>query len=151
MDATPGKPTPKTAAPTPKTVPPRDMTTQTMAVQAAPVDDHVNYQYNALGRRDPFQSLLEGEYVGADVGGNAPPDVGGLRVVGIVWGDSDRFAMVEDGRGDRHVLRTGDKVMNGYVEGLKRDAMIVNITVDGQSQSVSIPLTRKGERSNANR
>jgi hypothetical protein len=123
-----------------------------MAVQtAAPVDEHVNYQYNALGRRDPFQSLLEGEYVGVDVGGNAPPDVGGLRVVGIVWGDADKFAMVEDGRGDSHVLRAGDKIMNGYVEGLKRDAMIVNITVDGQSQSVSIPLTRKGERSNANR
>ena len=29
--------------------------------------------------------------------------------------------------------------------------MIVNITADGQSQSVSIPLTRKGEKSNANR
>jgi len=121
-------------------------------VQAsAHMDDQVTYQYNALGRRDPFSSLLTGEYQGSDVGGDAPPDVGGLKVVGIVWGDADQFALVEDARGDSHILRRGDKVMNGYVESLKRDAMIVSLTVDGQSQSVTVPLTRKGENKNANR
>jgi hypothetical protein len=118
---------------------------------SAHLDEQVTYQYNALGRRDPFQSLLSGEYVGSDVGGDAAPDVGGLKVVGIVWGDADQFALVEDARGDSHILRRGDKVMNGVVEALKRDAMIVNLTVDGQSQSVTIPLTRKGEKTNANR
>jgi hypothetical protein len=120
-------------------------------VSPAHLDDQVAYQYNALGRRDPFQSLLTGEYVGADLGAAAPPDVGGLKVVGIVWGDGDQFALVEDARGDSHILRRGDKVMNGYVETLMRDAMIVNLTLDGQSQSVRVPLTRKGEKSNANR
>jgi hypothetical protein len=117
----------------------------------AHLDDQVAYQYNALGRRDPFMSLMGGEYVGSDVGGDAPPDVGGLKVVGIVWGDADQFALVEDARGDSHVMRRGDKVMNGFVEALKRDAMIVNLTVDGQSQSVRVPLTRKGDNANANR
>jgi hypothetical protein len=116
-----------------------------------PFEDQVAYQYNALGRRDPFSSLLEGEFVGMDVGGDAPPDLGGLKVVGIVWGSDDQFAMVEDVKGNSYVLRRGDKVQNGFVEGLKRDAIIVNITVDGQSQSVTIPITRKGEKSNANR
>ena len=74
-----------------------------------------------------------------------------LKVVGIVWGDADQFALVEDARGDSHILRRGDKVMNGFVETLKRDAMVVNLTVDGQSQSVTVPLTRKGEKTNANR
>jgi hypothetical protein len=115
------------------------------------IDEHVTYLYNTLGRRDPFQSLLEGEFVGDDVGGDAPPDVGGIKVVGIVWGDDDRFAMVEDARGNSLVLRKGDKVMNGVVEELKRDGMVVNLTVDGQSESVTIPLTRKGEKVNANR
>jgi hypothetical protein len=118
---------------------------------SAHLDEQVAYQYNALGRRDPFQSLLSGEYVGVDVGGDAPPDVGGLKVVGIVWGDADQFALVEDARGDSHILRRGDKVMNGYVEALKREAMVVNLTVDGQSQLVTVPLTRKGEKTNANR
>ena len=115
------------------------------------LDDQVAYQYNALGRRDPFQPLMGGEYVGADVGGDAPPDVGGLKVVGIVWGDADQFALVEDARGDSHILRRGDKVMNGYVESLNRNAMIVNLTLDGQSQLVTVPLTRKGDKANANR
>jgi len=119
---------------------------------AVPLDEHQTYQYNALGRRDVFQSLMDGEFVGVDVGGNAPPDVGGVKVVGIVWGSDDQFAMVEDARGDSYILRRGDKVMNGFVEGLKRDAMIINMTVDGQSQSITIPVTRKGgEKSNANR
>jgi hypothetical protein len=36
------------------------------------------------------------------------------------------------------------------VESLKRDGIIVSLTTDGQTQSVTIPLTRKGD-SNANR
>lgn len=115
----------------------------------ASIEERTTYQYNTLGRRDPFESLVE-SFVGDDVGGDAPPDVGGVTVVGIVWG-ADAFALVEDGRGNSLILRRGDKVMNGYVEELKRDAMIVKLTVDGQSQSVAIPLTRKGEQTNANR
>jgi hypothetical protein len=110
------------------------------------LDEHLTYQYNALGRRDPFQSLVGGGFVGADVGGDALPDIGGLRVVGIVWGTDDQFAMAEDARGQSMVLRRGDKVMNGVVESLKRDGVVVNLTVDGQSQSVVIPLTKKGEK-----
>jgi hypothetical protein len=112
----------------------------------AHLDDHLTYQYNALGRRDPFQSLVGGQFVGADVGGDAPPDPGGIKVVGIVWGADDQFALVEDVRGNSFVLRKGDKVQNGIVEGLKRDGVIVNITSDGQSQSVVIPLVRKGDQ-----
>lgn len=112
----------------------------------AHLDDHLTYQYNALGRRDPFQSLVDGQFVGADVGGDAPPDPGGIKVVGIVWGATDQFALVEDVRGNSFVLRKGDKVQNGYVEGLKRDGVIVNITAEGQSQTVVIPLVRKGDQ-----
>jgi len=112
----------------------------------AHLDEQLTYQYNALGRRDPFQSLVDGSFVGADVGGDAPPDPGGIKVVGIVWGSTDQFALVEDVRGNSFVLRKGDKVQNGYVEGLKRDGLIVNITSEGQSQSVVIPLVRKGDQ-----
>jgi hypothetical protein len=121
-------------------------------VQAvAHLDQKLTYQYNALGRRDPFQPMVGGEFVGADVGGDAPVDVGGMKVVGIVWGTEDKFAMAEDGRGQSLVLRVGDKVMNGVVTGLRRDAVLVKLTADGQTQTVAIPLTRKGDQSNANR
>ena len=68
-----------------------------------------------------------------------------MRVVGIVWGASDRFAMVEDVRGNSYVLRKGDKVQNGYVESLRRDAVVIVVTADGQSQQVVIPFVLKGE------
>jgi len=122
------------------------------AVPSAPsIEEQVTYQYNALGRRDPFQPMIGGTFVGDDVGGDAPLDVGGMKVVGIVWGASDKFALVEDARGQSSVLRAGDKVMNGVVETLKRDAVVVNLTVDGQTESVTIPLTRKGDQTNGNR
>ena len=117
----------------------------------AHLDQKVTYQYNALGRRDPFQPMIGGEFVGADVGGDAPVDVGGMKVVGIVWGTEEKFAMVEDGRGQSMVLRVGDKVMNGVVEALRRDALVVRITTEGTTQSVTIPLTRKGDKANATR
>jgi hypothetical protein len=106
-------------------------------------ESHVTYHYNALGRRDPFQALVGGAFLGMDEGGDAPPDVGGLRVVGIVWGTQDKFALVEDPRGNSMVLRQGDKVMNGVVETLTRDAVNIRITADGQTQTVAIPLIRK--------
>ena len=111
------------------------------------VDEHMTYQYNALGRRDPFQSLLTGEYVADhdDAGNATPPDPGGMKIVGIVWGATDQFAMVEDARGNSYVLRKGDKLQNGFVESLRRDAVVVNITADGQSQTVVIPFVRKGD------
>lgn len=115
------------------------------AAVPAHLDAHITYQYNALGRRDPFNALVGGDFVGADVGGDAPPDPGGMKVVGIVWGAADQFAMVEDVRGNSFVLRKGDKVQNGYIESLKRDAVLVTVTTDGQSQTVSIPLERKGD------
>ncbi len=117
----------------------------------AHLEQRLTYQYNALGRRDPFQPLIGGEFVGADVGGDAPVDVGGMKVVGIVWGTDDKFAMVEDGRRQGMVLHVGDKVMNGVVESLRRDALVVKLTTDGLTQSVAIPLTRKGDKSNAGR
>jgi hypothetical protein len=154
--------TAKTATTRPSAVrpaPPRGPATASPAPTAAKpslvqpltqLDDHITYQYNTLGRRDPFNPLLGGEFVGQDLGGNAPVETGGMTVVGIVWGAEDKFALVEDARGNSVILREGDKVMNGHVEALKRDAVIVSLSMDGQEQSVAIPLTKKGD-SNANR
>src|SRR5262245_51912799 len=114
-------------------------------VQPGRIDEHVTYQYNALNRRDPFQSLLTGEWTPQGGNNDLPPESGGMKIVGIVWGATDQFAMVEDVRGNSYVLRKGDKVQNGFVESLRRDAVVVSITADGQSQSVVIPFVRKGD------
>jgi len=121
------------------------------AALASHLDEQLTYQYETVGRRDPFQPIVGGGFVASDVGGDAPMDIGGVKVVGIVWGDEDKFAMVEDARGQSNVLRVGDRIQNGVVTGLKKDGVIVTLTIDGQSQTVTIPLTKKGDQSNGNR
>jgi hypothetical protein len=151
LAAATAKPAPAKGAQLASTAVPVEATVTAVTPEAEPApeptvaEDHVVYQYNALGRRDPFQSLLGGEFVGIDQGGDVPPDPGGIQVVGIVWGVTDRFAMVEDVRGNSYVLRRGDKVQNGVVEELRQDAVVIGISADGQSQKVVIPLQRKGD------
>jgi hypothetical protein len=66
-----------------------------------------------------------------------------MKLVGIVWSPSDKFALVEDGRGHGHVLRVGDPVINGYVVGLTRQELLIRQTSYGDSQTVTIQLQRK--------
>ena len=69
------------------------------------------------------------------------------RAIGIAVAE-DKCATsrgVEEACHHSLVLRQGDKVMNGVVEELRRDALVVKLDMDGLSQSVTIPVTRKGE------
>ena len=117
-----------------------------MPARRATPTSEVTYQYNALGRRDPFMPLVGGGYVGAERAACAPADVGRHSRSSASCGvHEDKFALVEDPRGNSMVLRKGDKVMNGTVEGLRRDAIVVKLTSDGSSELVEIPLTRKGD------
>lgn len=99
------------------------------------------YVYKTVGRRDPFASLLEGEF--ETTVGSPLLDVSSMKLVGIVWGASDKFALVEDGRGHGHVLRVGDPVINGYVVGLTKQELLVRQSSYGESQTVTIQLQRK--------
>lgn len=148
-DATPAKPADAAVRPVGRPVAIKPATLR-MNPSAAAQEERVVYHYDAIGRRDPFQPLVGGGFVGMDVGGDAPPDVGGIKVVGIVWGPADKFALVEDPSGNSLVLRQGDKVMNGVVESLKRDALVVKLNLDGVSQLITIPVTRKGEQNGNN-
>ena len=54
------------------------------------------YFYESLGRRDVFVSLVSEQYKEANR--QATPGSGELTVVGILWGENDRFALVEHRR-----------------------------------------------------
>jgi hypothetical protein len=105
------------------------------------------YVYKTIGRRDPFASLLEGEF--ETTVGHPLLDVSSMRLVGIVWGKADKFALIEDGRGHGHILRVGDPVINGYVVGLTQDELLVRQSSYGESQTVTIQLQRKESSSDA--
>ncbi|MBN1503798.1 MAG: hypothetical protein JW952_01915 [Candidatus Eisenbacteria bacterium] len=103
------------------------------------------FLYSSLGYRDPFMSLVSGEFHGeGDIG---LISVGDMELVGILWGSKERLAMVEDSRGRGYVLRVGDAVMDGVVRDITQDSIVIAQTFYGETQTVMIKMTRKeGER-----
>jgi len=108
------------------------------------------YLYTSGGRRDPFQSLLDGKYQSAS-GDGALVDVGDIHLVGIMWGSADKYALVEDSRGRGFVLRVGDPVLNGYISGITKNEIQVVQNAFGESQTLSIQLKPKEGDTNATR
>jgi hypothetical protein len=108
------------------------------------------YVYSVADRRDPFQSLIDGKFQ-SQSGEAALVDVGDLHLVGIMWGSSDKFALVEDSRGRGFVLRVGDPVMNGYIAGISKTELQVVQNAFGDSQTVTIQLKSKEGDPNATR
>jgi hypothetical protein len=101
------------------------------------------YRYASLNRRDPFQALVGGELeAGGDVG---LPDVADLKLVGIAWGDSDRFAMAEDSRGYGYVLRVGDKIRGGHVSSIRQDAITFAQYTAGELSTITLELPLREE------
>lgn len=96
------------------------------------------YYYDAFNRRDPFRSLVDGAFNRSDrmelVNLNA------VQLVGIVRGEVDRFAMVEDASGYSYILRVGDRVHNGTVVSIGEDELVARVTNFGQTTTVRLHL-----------
>lgn len=106
------------------------------------------YVYTSVGRRDPFMSLVDGKYQ-SQSGEAALVDVGDIHLVGIMWGSSDKFALVEDSRKRGFVLRVGDPVVNGYISGITKNEVQVVQNSFGDTQMLSIQLKPKEGDKNA--
>ena len=96
------------------------------------------YYYDAFNRRDPFRSLVDGPFNQSD-----RMDVVNLNVVqlvGIVRGEVDRFALLEDASGYSYILRVGDRVHNGSVVSIGQDDLVARVTNFGQTTTVRLRL-----------
>lgn len=120
------------------------------SVDASVLFAREHYEYIGGGRRDPFQSLLDGKFQNHSADA-ALVDVGDIHLVGIMWGSADKFALVEDSRGHGYVLRVGDPVLNGYISGISKSELQVVQTAFGESQTLSIRLQTKEGDKNATR
>ncbi|HYQ88188.1 MAG TPA: hypothetical protein VEU09_01015 [Candidatus Binatia bacterium] len=120
------------------------------SVDASMLFAREHYEYVGGGRRDPFQSLLDGRFQTHTADGSLV-DVGDIHLVGIMWGSSDKFALVEDSRGHGYVLRVGDPVLNGYISGISKSELQVVQNAFGESQTLSIRLQTKEGDKNATR
>ncbi len=96
------------------------------------------YYYDAFNRRDPFRSLVDGAFNRSDkmdlVNLNA------VQLVGIVRGEVDRFALLEDASGYSYILRVGDRVHNGTVVSIGEEELVARVTNFGQTTTVRLHL-----------
>jgi hypothetical protein len=103
------------------------------------------YFYSSFARRDPFASLISGSF--AATTGNDLLDIGEISLVGVVWGEDDKFAVVQDVRKHVHVLRVGDRVVNGTVVKVTKTSLTVQHYFFGETANVTIQMSQ-GEGSN---
>jgi len=96
--------------------------------------------YQSYGRNDPFRSLVEGDF--EQHSASELVDISSARLVGVLWGEDDQFALVEDGEGFGYILRVGDRVRNGRVVSVRKSTLTAKITLYGITSSVVLKLEK---------
>jgi len=105
------------------------------------------YYYESLGRRDPFVSMVPSQ----EDADNEHLDRESIAVVGILWGDRDKFALVETADGKSAILREGDTFRNATVTSIQRDGVVLFVNYYGIGRTVRIPVTEGKATQNARR
>lgn len=100
------------------------------------------YFYQSAGMRDPFKSLLDGEGSSSEGGLHGIED---LIVVGILWAEHDRFALVETHRGQHMILRQGDPIRNGRVIEVLLNGLKVRYSHYGVFKTVTLTVESGAE------
>jgi hypothetical protein len=95
------------------------------------------YYYKAFNRRDPFQSLIVGEFEEAEL---ELVDIYSVRLVGVLSGGMEKFAMLEDNNGFGYILKTGDPIRNGSIVSVGDRSIVARVTMFGQTSSVTLQL-----------
>lgn len=105
------------------------------------------YYYESVGRRDPFVSMVP-DQENADT---ETLDRETITVVGILWGDHDKFALVETADGKSAILREGDSFRNATVTSIQRDGVVLFVNYYGIGRTLRLPLTEGKATENARR
>ena len=104
------------------------------------------YYYQAFNQRDPFQSLIAGEF--EESGELDIVDIYSVKLVGILSGGVEKFAMLEDNNGYAYILRAGDPIRNGNIVSVGDQTLVARVSLFGQTSTVTLRLEerkRKGE------
>jgi len=95
------------------------------------------YYYKAFNRRDPFQSLIVGEFEESEV---ELVDVYSVRLVGVLSGGMERYAMLEDNNGFGYIVKTGDPIRNGSIVSVGDRSLVARVSMFGQTTSVTLRM-----------
>jgi len=97
-----------------------------------------DYFYQSWGRPDLFGALVSGEFEPGEAAELV--DVNNAKLVGVMWGPTDRFALVEDGSGNGYILRVGDRVSNGRVLAVQKKSLVASVSLYGITNRVILRL-----------
>ncbi len=94
--------------------------------------------YQTSGLLDPFMPLIE--EAAASAQGGELPDVETLRLVGILQDKKSSRALFQDYNNYSYILRTGDRVKNGFVLSIEETRVLFQIRQYGWNRQVAIDL-----------
>lgn len=94
--------------------------------------------YQSYGKEDPFRVLVDGDF--EQTSAAELVDMNSAHLVGVMWGQDDRFALVEDGEGFGYILRVGDRVRNGRVVSIRKKSLTARVTLYGITNKVVLKL-----------
>jgi hypothetical protein len=97
-----------------------------------------DYFYQSWGRPDLFAALVSGEFEPGEAAELV--DVNNAQLVGVMWGPTDQFALVEDGSGNGYILRVGDRVQNGRVVAVQKSSLVASVSLYGITNRVILRL-----------
>lgn len=98
-------------------------------------------KYKARGRRDPFASLLDETRTYNSPIEQRIPNVEGTKLVGIIEAENgSNRALLEDKEGYGYILKSGDKVRNGYVLRVENDKVYFQIFEYGWSRTIALSI-----------
>ena len=119
-------------------------------VQAVEEDDSTdtiirtkNYYYRAYNRRDPFRCLIRGDL--KEVSGDLV-DINNVKLVGVLSGDMQKYAMLEDKNGIGYILKAGDPIRNGSIVSVSEKSLIARISMYGQTSRITLKLEGINEK-----
>ena len=96
--------------------------------------------YQSYGKEDPFRILVDGQY--RESAASELVDMNSAHLVGVMWGQDDRFALVEDGDGFGYILRVGDRVRFGRVVSIRKNTLTARVTLYGITNKVILKLEK---------
>jgi hypothetical protein len=96
--------------------------------------------YQSYGKADPFGVLVAGDFEKGTA--SELVDMNSARLVGVMWGQADKFALVEDGEGFGYILRVGDRVRHGRVVSIRKNSLTARVTLYGITNKVVLKLEK---------
>jgi Tfp pilus assembly protein PilP len=70
-------------------------------------------------------------------------DIYSVKLVGVLSGGVEKYAMLEDNNGYAYIMKAGDPIRNGNIVSVSDRALIARVSLFGQTSTVTLRLEEK--------